>query len=153
MSNLESSRVSIFPWVSVPSYTSLVEDSKAYPMSWTDILITIVVWPCIIAVPLILTYDNLYKDLFSSDWYDVTPRDFWTSGSGWPSPVGLSLGIFAVVVGQICVLIYFISRKLGYLGSLQPIQKVGSPKYDVIDGLLTHLAQPEGFVMLGAYLI
>lgn len=33
------------------------------------------------------------------------------------------------------------------------IQKEGAPKYEFLEGVSTHLAQPEGFVVLGSYLI
>jgi len=86
--------------------------------------------------------------------YDDSPRDFWYTSNGvWPSPVGLTLGILAVIIGQIFVLVYFYVWKKGALGKLTSIQKAGPPTYDFAKGMMTHLAQPEGFVMLGAYLI
>jgi len=67
--------------------------------------------------------------------------------------VGLSLGLGAVVVGQFFMIIYFALRRSGYLGGLVSVQKEGARAYEWSEGLLTHLAQPEGFVMLGGYLI
>jgi sterol desaturase/sphingolipid hydroxylase (fatty acid hydroxylase superfamily) len=174
----------------------------------------------------------------------LTDRDFWNEmynnnsiyPSKWPSPLGLSLGLLTVVIGQIFMLLYFIyialpigrendrlnknkndvvglegnkkpltvsssvvaslspsssssssppsSSSLSALSSLsssssekeqehgqkevkqekedtgvkklysfQSIQKVGARPYELWEGLVTHLAQPEGFVMLGGYLI
>jgi len=126
------------------------------------------VWPAIVALPLVLTTSELYKGVFPEQWYDNQPRDIWSEGV-WPSPLGLSLGIGAVVVGQFFMLMYFCARRAGYLGSLTSVQKCGASEtrkcpmadsfcascrpYNLSEGLLTHLAQPEGFVMLGGYLI
>lgn len=38
------------------------------------------------------------------------------------------------------------------LGCSTYIQKEAKPRYDFWEGLQTHLAQPEGFVLLGSYL-
>ena len=112
------------------------------------------VWPGIVALPLVLTYKELYRDVFPADWYDSVPRDFWYANRNvWPSPVGLSLGLGAVVVGQFFMLIYFCYRRGGYLGQLKAIQKEGARPYELLEGLFTHLSQPEGFVLLGGYLI
>lgn len=152
MGFIELTRVFFPPRISTPSYTQLMEDPRAYPISLFDICISLFVWPSIVALPLILTYNDLYKEIFPSNWYDLEGRGFWLTSER-PSPLGLTLGILAVIVGQVFILLYFFGRKLGYLGSLQPIQKEGAPKYDLIEGVFTHLAQPEGFVMLGGYLI
>ena len=112
------------------------------------------VWPGIVALPLVLTYQDLYKTVFPPEWYDLVPRDFRYSNKGvWPSPVGLLLGLGAVVVGQFFMLLYFCIRRGGHLGPLQPIQKAGARPYELWEGLFTHLSQPEGFVLLGGYLI
>ena len=103
-------------------------------------------------VPLVLTYHSTYKTIFSSEWYDIAPRDFWSDRSSWPSPLGLSLGLGAVVVGHIFVLSYFLLFRAGKLGERVANQKVGARPYDLMEGIFTHLAQPEGFVMLGTYL-
>ena len=86
--------------------------------------------------------------------YDTQPRDFWyTSNGAWPSPVGLLLGLSTVAIGQAFMLLYFIAWKGGTFGDkLLPVQKVGAPPYKVLDGLQVHLAQPEGFILLGGYL-
>lgn len=109
------------------------------------------VWPAIVLVPLVFTSGQLYE-YFPESWFDRNPVDFWHSKS-WPSPFGLSLGLLSVVVGQIFVLTYFICRKLGFLGETKSIQSEGARNYKLSEGLITHLAQPEGFVMLGGYLI
>jgi hypothetical protein len=114
----------------------------------------ILVWPLIISLPLLLTHNNLYSAVFPSSYFVTEPTDYWSNSDGiWPSPCGLTLGIMAVVIGQLFTLLYFIVWRNGSLGSLETIQKEGAPKYVVLDGLLSHLAQPEGFVMLGGYLI
>lgn len=117
-----------------------------------DVSLTVCLWSAVMAVPLVLTSNDLYKSVFPADWYDSNPRESWNNPV-YPSPLGLSLGLLAVVVGQIFVLIYFWARQAGRLGKLTSIQKAGPPVYDFSEGLFTHLSQPEGFVLLGAYLI
>lgn len=136
------------------------------------------VWPGIVALPLTLTQTIIpqlhYSSVFPSEWYDLVPRSMESKASGsYPSPLGLSLGLGAVVVGQFFMLLYFIyiARPTGKNKALQTqkgkdnetsssssssyvaIQKVGARSYELKEGLMTHLAQPEGFVMLGSYLI
>lgn len=93
-------------------------------------------------------------------------------------PLGLILGILSVAVGQVGVWIFFYLYKYGYLTSssssltdshvtcakehnssslkmyVEPtsIQTKGSVKYEYLEGVLTHISQPEGFVVLTAYL-
>lgn len=68
----------------------------------------------------------------------------------WPSPLGLSLGILSVAVGQVFVIIYhYLYLRFGHV---TPIQKEGAQKYNFFEGVATHLAQLEGFVLLGSYL-
>lgn len=120
-------------------------------------LLPLLVWPLIVILPLSLTYNYNYRAVFPKEWYDETPRHFTADET--PSPLGLTLGILAVVVGHIFTLIYFISFKFQFYNSaedknpLVPIQKVGAPPYTLLESLVVHLSQPEGFVMLGGYLI
>eukprot|EP00045_Choanoeca_perplexa_P006350 m.53987 g.53987 ORF g.53987 m.53987 type:complete len:279 (-) comp13597_c0_seq1:31-867(-) len=69
----------------------------------------------------------------------------------WPSPVGLSLGLGSVALGQVATLIYFYLRREVFQGAGRQIQKE-KLSYDFWEGMTTHLAQPEGFVILGSYL-
>ena len=117
-----------------------------------EVPLTACLWSAIITVPLLLSVNDTYKEVFPATWYDSSPRDSWNNPV-YPSPLGLSLGILAVVVGQVFVLLYFWARRSGYLGITTSVQKSGAPAYEFSEGLLTHLAQPEGFVMLGSYLI
>ena len=52
------------------------------------------VWPAIVALPLYLTFGDAYLSVFPAEWL----REFEQGVT--PSPLGLSLGILAVVVGQ-----------------------------------------------------
>lgn len=117
--------------------------------------LTVSVWSLIIIVPLFLTTHDHYKAIFPANWYDAEATSYWKPwGTGvWPSPLGLSLGLLAVVVGQVFVLTYFVLWKQGRFGKLHPIQTVGAPAYDTTEAMGEHLSQPEGFVMLGGYLI
>lgn len=73
--------------------------------------------------------------------------------SSYPHPLGLTLGLLAVAVGQGFLLVYFYLRKKGSLGTTNDVQVEGARAYDFKEGLFTHLAQPEGFGLLGSYLI
>lgn len=127
--------------------------SKIKPNFIVNALVSIVVWSSIICLPLFFTFNKNYEKIFPSEWYDKQATDY-SSGSSYPSPLGLSLGILAVAIGQIFTLIFFISWKLDYLPVPKvTIQKVGPPAYEITPSLKHHLAQPEGFVMLGGYLI
>ena len=117
-----------------------------------EIVSSFILWPLIVLVPIFFTYQSNYKYYFDKNLYDITNTDYWNTHK-WPSPIGLILGILAVVVGQTSVLIYFFFRKFGYLGYLQSIQKEGATNYVWSEGLRTHLSQPEGFILLGGYLI
>lgn len=69
----------------------------------------------------------------------------------WPSPVGLTLGLLSVVVGQIVVIAYHFVRFF-YTHPIT-IQKEVRKPYEFWEGVRTHLAQPEGFFVLGSYLV
>lgn len=128
---------------------------EAYGMRYVASLISWLLWPALATVPLVLTYNDCYKKIFPDAWYDTEPRDFWNNSSGvWPSPLGLSLGLFAVIVGQIWILAYFCLKRSFCLGKKElAIQKSGAVVYELGEGMLTHLSQPGGFVLMGGYLI
>lgn len=129
--------------------TSVEEPLKSIDTSsGSAVVTTAIVWTLIVSLPLALTVNANYETVFPTSWYEYDH-----SSEEQPKPLGLSLGIFAVVVGQICVLMYHWVHRAGLVrGSHTAIQQVGAPEYDFKEGLLSHLAQPEGFVMLGAYL-
>lgn len=119
-----------------------------------DIIAAVALWVGLLAVPLFFTHGDRYKYIFPAEWYDEVPTNYWPfDTNNVPSPVGLCLGLLAVAVGQVFVLIYFYLKRQGYLSELRCIQNCGAPKYDWSEGIRTHLAQPEGFILLGAYLI
>lgn len=70
--------------------------------------------------------------------------------AGWPSPVGLSLGILAVIVGQLVVISYMYAMRK--LGGLTPVQQAGAQKYRFREALLTHVSEVGGLLLLGMYL-
>lgn len=108
------------------------------------------IWPLLLTLPLTLSSTwspTSYAELFPADWYSY-------DGVA-PKPLGLVLGILAVAVGQVFVLLYFYLHKHGYLsGGTNPrsIQTRGAPVYQYVEGVYTHLSQPEGFVLLVGYL-
>jgi hypothetical protein len=69
--------------------------------------------------------------------------------------LGLGLGILAVIVGQVVALAYhWLHVKKGAFGpATEGVQKSGPPPHDFGRSLVEHLSQPEGFVMLGGYLV
>lgn len=126
---------------------------SAYGMkAMTAIIVSILLWVSIVSLPLILTHGDLYKRCFAEEYYDVSPHDYWNSEK-WPSAVGLTLGITAVAVGQVFTLLYFCLWKQDYIQMPKvAIQKAGVTSYNLKEGIISHLAQPEGLVMLGSYL-
>jgi len=119
--------------------------------SLSTLLCSIMVWPGIIALPLVLTYNDNYKHVFKREWYDDTADEYVSTRAIGIKPLGLTLGLLAVVVGQIFMLLYFVIKK--FMTTNVDIQKTGARSYDLLEGIRTHLAQPEGFIMLGGYLI
>jgi len=123
-------------------------------------LASCLVWPAICALPLALTLGGElfgYGVLFPRGWYDEVPVQHTRGQYGVADPrsvkpLGLTLGLLAVAVGQVFTLLYHALRRASWLGSLRKVQPV-ERAYDFKEGLATHLCQPEGFVLIGAYLI
>lgn len=137
---------------STPPSLSLVEEI----LPWT----TAVVWPLMSTVPLLLTNEDLplhYSNVFPYSWYSYDQFD---ATNNQPKPLGLSLGIFAVFVGHVFLIPIFYLYKNGYLSlstdksksTPKSIQSNGARPYFFMEGLQTHLSQPEGFVLLALYL-
>lgn len=109
-----------------------------------------VMWPLMLTVPLVLNEDKWhYSKVFPESWYTIDKDNG-------PKPLGLCLGLLAVAVGQLLCLFVFFFFKYGYMSQNGeeplPIQKKGARPYDYLEGVATHLSQPEGFVLLGGYL-
>jgi lathosterol oxidase len=68
----------------------------------------------------------------------------------WPSHVGLTLGILAVIIGQIVVVFYHFVR-IKFLNP--PRIQAETLNYSFLEGMVTHFSQPEGFFLLGSYLV
>lgn len=115
--------------------------------------VTAAVWPLMSTIPLLLTaqeFPTHYSKVFPLEWYSYDPE------IDNPKPLGLSLGIFAVFVGHMCLIPIFALYRSGYLslnGQIpRSIQASGARNYHFSEGLQTHLSQPEGFVLLSLYL-
>ena len=130
-------------------------------------------WPLMVSVPWLLSSPHSplsYKEVFPEEWYTQSQG---ADASSTPKPLGLLLGILSVIVGQLFVWIFFYMYKYDYnlleLASsslptltaaaaekqhVQPpsIQSIGARPYDYTEGVMTHIGQPEGFVLLIAYL-
>ena len=100
-------------------------------------------WPAIVLLPLAL--HARYERVFPQRWYEPSADH---------KPLGLSLGILAVTVGQAWVLLYQAARYHGreIFGPLERVQPNEERPYALGEGVATHLAQPEGFVLLWLYL-
>lgn len=117
----------------------------------------IFVWPLLLFLPLLLSnpYSSTsYAQVFDLSWYEY---DFSTGDR--PKPLGLCLGILAVGIGQVFVIAYFYLHKYCFYADSTknsttppPIQVKGAPLYKFLEGVKTHLSQPEGFVLLTLYL-
>ena len=87
--------------------------------------------------------------MFPQAWYD--PKLFAAPAN--PSPLGLSLGILAVVVGQVFMIGYhWLHVKAKAFGPVKGVQLDGPAPHEFWEAAMEHLSQPEGFVMLGGYL-
>lgn len=75
-----------------------------------------------------------------------------TFEAAWPDPFGLCMGLLSVAVGQAFTIAYHYYRR-EHSPSKVSIQKANNPEYEFWEGVTTHLAQPEGFVLLGGYLV
>mmetsp|Transcript_24045 Transcript_24045/g.67753 ORF Transcript_24045/g.67753 Transcript_24045/m.67753 type:complete len:317 (+) Transcript_24045:114-1064(+) len=112
-----------------------------------------IVWPCMLALPLAMTLPSSplrYDIIFPKTWYEY---DF--DSQERPKPLGLCLGITAVAIGQVLLWVVFYAYKYGHLSfGKEPtsIQTKGPRPYEFDEGILSHIAQPEGFVLLGGYL-
>ena len=83
----------------------------------------------------------------------VCPGERWgvTADSvGWPSPVGLTLGILAALCGQLLAIAYHYWH-VHYCKSAVRVQKAERP-YEFFEGVATHLSRPGGIVTIAAYL-
>ena len=115
-------------------------------------LLGCLVWPCMLLLPLVLTSDTEfhYSKVFPVEWYDVS------GDLEKPKPLGLTLGILAVFVGHIFIVLYHFFvlqfQRNGNGTKRISIQKEGAPLYNYFEGLISHLSQPEGFVLLTIYL-
>uniref|UniRef100_A0A7S2EFZ8 Fatty acid hydroxylase domain-containing protein n=1 Tax=Trieres chinensis TaxID=1514140 RepID=A0A7S2EFZ8_TRICV len=123
-------------------------NSSSPAMAWAGAA----VWPLILSLPLTLSSPlspTSYANLFPQSWYSYNPS------TDSPKPLGLTLGILAVAVGQVFVLLFFGMYRSGILTNRSEpasIQRAGARPYDFSEGMATHLSQPEGFVLLVAYL-
>jgi len=121
-------------------------------------LLSCLVWPGICALPLAFTFGGpSYRAAFPAAWYDEVPvtPDRGTYGVADPfkmKPLGLILGLLAVAVGHVFMIGYHALRRSGWLGSKTRVQPQAR-EYEFSEGLKTHLAQPEGFMLIGSYLI
>ena len=110
-----------------------------------NILLVTSLTSTIIVVPLLLTYKDNYKFIIPNKYYS----EFIT-----PSYFGLIFGLSSVVIGHFFTLLYFYLLQNKYiLNDLVPIQKKKLSIYFYYDALISHLFQPEGFIMIGGYLI
>jgi len=128
-------------------------DKSTRLLPWIGML----VWPLMLFLPLMLNgpfESTNYKNVFKSSWYEY---DYFSGER--PKPLGLTLGILCVGVGQIFVIAYFFLHKHFLYFSIEKkptsppsIQIKGAPMYNFLEGVLSHLAQPEGFILLTLYL-
>lgn len=119
------------------------------PQGWLLAGVGCSVWLGICALPLVLTWGNWYRRLFPEGWYDEYPQQ---PKPGHAKPLGLLLGIAAVVVGHVFLILYHGLRRSGSLGVTRRIQ-AKERTYFFLEGLRTHLFQPEGFALIGGYLV
>lgn len=92
---------------------------------------------------------GMYLDAATTGFTDeswLTARNW----NAWPNPVGLTLGILSVFVGQIvCILYMYVYRT--YCNPT-PIQLAGARPYVFAEAMREHVSEPGGFALLVTYL-
>jgi len=72
--------------------------------------------------------------------------------SSWPSPVGLFLGLTAVLTTQVFVLCYhYLHVEYCRRNNIPRVQNEGL-QYNFVHDMMGHLARPEGLFLLAVYL-
>jgi len=127
-------------------------DVSSFPvLPW----VSAIMWPLMLTVPLVLNAPGIshYSSVFPESWYALEDGILPSSS---PKPLGLYLGLITVAVGQLLCLFVFFFFKYGFLSPKgtepQSIQTRGARNYEYFEGMVTHLSQPEGFILLGGYL-
>lgn len=116
-----------------------------------DLAVGTLVWPASVCVPLLLSPPGVYTKLFPAQLRDDR-GSLAVGGTTLRAPLGLALGIGAVVVGQLATVVYHWARRNQLLGEARPVQAKGVREYVFSEGLSSHIANPEGLVLLGGYL-
>lgn len=156
-----------------PSH-SLLPQSEPTAAHWVLPWLGLAIWPLMIFLPLLLNHTSQYhySAVFPRKWYTIHGQHWldksieeggtWKWGSNivcdssndkpLRHPLGLTLGISAVAIGQFFLLIYFRLHQQQLLGKTTPIQRRGAVQYVYSEALKNHLSQPGGFLLLGLYL-
>ena len=133
-----------------PIKTTIPPPSLPTTLSFLRGILSCSLWPLLVSLPLSLTalepeVNPLHHEHFSQR-FDAMWR---AEGrfDGYPNPLGLSLGICAVAVGQLFAIAY----QFAHFNKTPLIQKKPKP-YKFGEGVVTHLSQPEGFGLMVGYL-
>jgi len=115
----------------------------------SNILLVTSLTSIIIVVPLLLTYKDSYKLIIPNKYYSE-----FNDKVASPLYFGLIFGLSSVAIGQFFTLLYFYLLKKKYiLNNVVFIQKKNLNNYIYYNELIIHLSNPEGFIMIGVYLI
>ena len=105
----------------------------------------LLLWPCIILLPLCMTTFGAHEWLFPDTW--------WQDSVYYPSPLGLLLGLSSVILGITFTCLYHWTRIHNIICSKPVfIQPNAVSKYHFWTGFREYLTSPEGFIMIGGYL-
>ena len=105
----------------------------------------LLVWPLIVSFPLLLTRTST----FHHSHFSVPFASYWGTDSSYPNPLGLTLGITAVGVGQLFAILY---QYFHYKTNERTRIQLKKREYGFAEGVFTHLSQPEGFGLMVGYL-
>ena len=115
------------------------DGQAAPPAGLRELALSAIVWPASLAVPLLLSRPSIFAKVFPATLKD---QPLQLAGRTLKAPLGLALGIGAVVVGQIVTISYHYARRSGWLGTPTPVQAKGARSYEFSEGLSSHLGSP-----------
>ena len=115
--------------------------AAAAPAGLREALLSALVWPATLTVPLVLHRREVYTRLLPRRLYEEPVE---LGGAQLRPPLGLALGIGAVVVGQVATIAYHYARRARLLGTPTAVQvrRRARPRGWLPSATIAHLVSP-----------